>query len=63
MQLDPTTQSNYWEVATQNVAFDWNVDFESKTISGSASYTLKVKTDQPKEVVYVFSLSQRRSIK
>ncbi|KAH6904902.1 leukotriene-A4 hydrolase [Coprinopsis sp. MPI-PUGE-AT-0042] len=52
MQLDPTTQSNYWQVATENVAFDWDVDFNSKTISGSASYTLKVKTDGPKEVIF-----------
>lgn len=57
MHLDPTTQSNYWEVATENVAFDWDVDFNSKTISGSASYTLRVKTDAPKEVMYVSDMS------
>ena len=51
--LDPTTQSNYTQVATENVALDWTVDFETNTISGSATHTLKVKEDGPKEVMYV----------
>ena len=55
-QLDPTTQSNYNQVSTDNVALEWLVDFETKTITGSATHTLKVKEDGPKEVMYVLSL-------
>lgn len=58
--LDPTTQSNYKQVYTENVSFDWTVDFESQTISGSATHTLRVNEDGPKEVMYVVSLPQRR---
>lgn len=51
--LDPTTQSNYKQVFTENVSFDWTVDFESRTISGNATHTLRVKEDGPKEVMFV----------
>ncbi|KAF9261926.1 metalloprotease [Marasmius fiardii PR-910] len=39
---DPTSQSNWDEVVTQNVDFVWSVDFELKLISGSATHTMKV---------------------
>ncbi|TEB26297.1 leukotriene-A4 hydrolase [Coprinellus micaceus] len=50
--LDPTTQSNYNQVYTEHVSFNWTVDFESQTISGNATHTLKIKEDEPKEVIF-----------
>ncbi|KAF6765906.1 peptidase family M1-domain-containing protein [Ephemerocybe angulata] len=50
--LDPTTQTNYKQVSTENVAFEWLVDFDTKIISGSATHTLKIKEDEPKEVIF-----------
>ncbi|KAG2002580.1 leukotriene-A4 hydrolase [Coprinopsis cinerea AmutBmut pab1-1] len=52
MQLDPTTQSNYFEIETSHVSFDWEIDFDAKIIKGSAGYKLKVKTDDVKEVIF-----------
>ena len=54
--LDPTTQSNYNQVYTEHVSFDWAIDFESHTISGNATHTLKVKEDGPKEAMCVYYL-------
>lgn len=48
---DPTSQANYLEIATEHVAFDWNVDFQQKTISGSAVHKLILKQDSVGEVV------------
>jgi len=41
--LDTVTQGNHNEIATQHVAFDWHVDFATKTLSGTASHDMKVK--------------------
>ena len=57
MSLDPTTQSNYTEVASEHIHFDWTVDFKQKNISGSATHTLSVKQDGLKEVMCVPKLS------
>ena len=51
IERDPSTQSNFYEVETKNVAFDWEVDFDSKTIKGAAAYSLQVKKDGVAEVV------------
>lgn len=48
---DPTTQSNYLQVTTEHVLFDWKVDFETQIISGSATHTLRVKEDGISEVM------------
>jgi hypothetical protein len=32
---DPTTQSNYLEIASKHVSFEWAIDFEEQIISGS----------------------------
>lgn len=56
---DPTTQSNYIAIATQHVAFDWAVDFDKKTVSGSAQHTLITKDSTVKEVVSVFGTIAR----
>jgi leukotriene-A4 hydrolase len=48
---DPTTQSNYLEIASEQVHFDWKLDFDAKIISGSATHDLRVKADDVKEVM------------
>jgi hypothetical protein len=48
---DPTSQSNYLQISTEHVYFDWNVDFQQKVISGSAVHNLIVKQDGVREVV------------
>lgn len=53
MSLDPTTQANYAQVASEHIYFDWTVDFVKKNISGSATHTLSVKEDGVEEVMYV----------
>ncbi|KAK1231374.1 Leucyl aminopeptidase yscIV [Marasmius sp. AFHP31] len=49
---DPTTQSNYTQIFTQHVHFDWTVDFSKRSIAGSATHTLKVTDDNVKEVIF-----------
>ena len=53
MSLDPTTQANYTQVASEHIHFDWTVDFDQKNITGSATHTLKVLEDGVEEVMYV----------
>ncbi|KAF9014887.1 peptidase family M1-domain-containing protein [Cyathus striatus] len=50
--MDPTTQSNYSDVVSQHVHFDWIVDFQAKIISGSATHTILVRKDDIKEVIF-----------
>ncbi|KAF8639401.1 hypothetical protein AX17_001526 [Amanita inopinata Kibby_2008] len=49
---DPTTQSNYLEIVSEHISFDWRLDFETKTISGSATHKLKVIEDGVREVIF-----------
>ncbi|KAI9567862.1 hypothetical protein HD554DRAFT_2205270 [Boletus coccyginus] len=42
---DPTTQSNYTEIATTHLSLDWTVDLEKKSIYGSATHLLLAKED------------------
>jgi leukotriene-A4 hydrolase len=42
---DPTTQSNYTKIATTNVSLDWTVDFDKKSIYGSATHRLLASAD------------------
>jgi len=54
---DPTTQSNYDAIATTDIELDWRVDFDTKTISGSAIHQLKVLAEGGVDtVVYVVLL-------
>jgi hypothetical protein len=49
---DPTTQSNYLDVSTQHVVFNWHVqDFAIRVISGSATHDLIVRKDGVEEVM------------
>jgi hypothetical protein len=50
---DLATQSNYGDIQTTHVDFDWKVDFVAKTISGSVELTLKVKTASLAKLWYV----------
>jgi len=49
--VDPTTQSNYLDIVTETVIFNWNVDFEQQIIQGSVIHHLKVKTDGVSQVM------------
>lgn len=51
---DPTTQSNYDAIATTDVELDWQVDFDTQTLSGSALHRLRVLAeDGVDKVMYV----------
>ena len=54
---DPTTQSNYLDIATRHLSLEWTVDFEAQTISGKAVYELEVKREGVREVMSVFIFS------
>ena len=49
--LDPTTYANYTEIASEHIALEWSVDWESKVITGSATHTLRAKSDGVKEAL------------
>jgi len=48
---DPTTQSNYLNIASENISFDWKLDFEKQTISGTATHTLRANEDGVQDVM------------
>lgn len=50
---DPTTQTNWQDVASEHVDFDWAVDFDKQTLSGSVTHTLVWKKADVREVMYV----------
>ncbi|PPQ99607.1 hypothetical protein CVT24_005183, partial [Panaeolus cyanescens] len=50
--VDTATQSNYLDIATEHVAFDWKINFEQKSIGGSAEHLLKVKKDGVDKVIF-----------
>ncbi|KAI0735797.1 peptidase family M1-domain-containing protein [Earliella scabrosa] len=52
LPYDPSTQSNWQDVASEHVDFDWTVDFAQQTISGSATHLVRVKKDDVREVVF-----------
>ena len=54
ISLDPTTQANYTQIASEHVDLDWTIDFKKKQIAGSATHVLVVKEDGVKEVMCVF---------
>jgi leukotriene-A4 hydrolase len=51
LDLDPTTQSNYWQIASEHISFDWSVDFTAQTVSGSATHRMKVLLDGVEEAM------------
>ncbi|CEL62166.1 leukotriene-A4 hydrolase [Rhizoctonia solani AG-1 IB] len=48
---DPTTQSNYDEITTKHVHFDWLIDWKKRIILGSATHDLIANQDNVKQVV------------
>ncbi|KAG8941943.1 hypothetical protein FRC04_003902 [Tulasnella sp. 424] len=52
LATDPTTQSNYWEITTTHVHFDWDIDWTKRIISGSATHSLTSKMDSPAQVIF-----------
>lgn len=50
---DPTTQSNYDQVTTEHVEFDWKLDFGTHIIQGAATHHLVIKADNVNEVMSV----------
>ena len=50
---DPATQSNYLEIATDRIDFEWNVDLEASVLGGNATHTLIVKQDGVLQVMCV----------
>ena len=51
---DPTTQSNYLQVYTSNVDFDWTLDFEKQVLEGAATHTLLARETGIEEVMYIY---------
>ncbi|KAJ7719240.1 peptidase family M1-domain-containing protein [Mycena maculata] len=50
--LDPTTQSNYRQIASKDIAFEWAVDFTAQILSGSAAHTMDVLLDGVDEAIF-----------
>ncbi|KAJ7178723.1 peptidase family M1-domain-containing protein [Mycena crocata] len=50
--LDPTTQSNYSQIASTHIAFDWSLDFAAQILSGSATHSLNILVDGVPEVIF-----------
>ncbi|CUA75782.1 leukotriene-A4 hydrolase [Rhizoctonia solani] len=51
-KLDPVTQSNYSEITTKHVHFDWAIDWKQRIISGSATHDLIANEDDVKQVIF-----------
>jgi leukotriene-A4 hydrolase len=51
--MDPTTQSNYDQVATEHVDFDWRLDFQNRVVQGSATHQVIIKAENVHEVMSV----------
>ncbi|KAG8745452.1 hypothetical protein FRC10_007995 [Ceratobasidium sp. 414] len=49
--MDPATQSNYGEITTRHVHFDWAIDWKKRIISGSATHDLEANQDNVAQVV------------
>lgn len=50
---DPTTQSNYLQVYTTNVDFDWTLDFTKQSVEGTATHTILARETGIGEVMYI----------
>ncbi|KAF7329344.1 Leuk-A4-hydro-C domain-containing protein [Mycena kentingensis (nom. inval.)] len=52
VELDPASQSNYDKILTSRVDFDWDVNFETKTLSGTATHHMTVLQDGVVEAIF-----------
>ncbi|KAI0932947.1 hypothetical protein AcW1_000087 [Taiwanofungus camphoratus] len=50
--LDPATQSNYDNVYSEHIHFDWTVDYAQRIISGSVTHALRVRQDHTDHVIF-----------
>jgi hypothetical protein len=50
---DLSTQSNYEDILTTSVHFDWTVDFDTKTVNGSIELNLAVNKSGVSELMFV----------
>ncbi|KAJ7221960.1 Metalloprotease [Mycena haematopus] len=50
--MDPTTQSNYRQVASEHISFDWSVDFTAQILSGSATHRMNVLVDDVEDAIF-----------
>ncbi|KAJ7269987.1 hypothetical protein B0H12DRAFT_1200389 [Mycena haematopus] len=50
--MDPTTQSNYRQVASEHISFDWSIDFAAQILSGSATHRMNVLVDDVEEAIF-----------
>lgn len=48
---DPTTQSNYLQIYTTNVDFNWTLDFSKQILEGDATHTLLAREAGIEEVM------------
>ena len=55
IDLDPTTQANYAQIASTHVDLEWSIDFETKRVRGCATHTFEVRADGVQEVMCVGS--------
>lgn len=53
LPIDAASQSNWQDVTSEHVDFEWSLDFNTQLISGSATHHLVVKKDGAREVMYV----------
>ncbi|KAJ7293982.1 peptidase family M1-domain-containing protein [Mycena rebaudengoi] len=52
LDLDQQTQSNYTQVATEHVTFNWSIDFETQVLAGSAIHRMNVLIDDVHEAIF-----------
>lgn len=48
---DPTTQSNYLQIYTTNVDFNWSLDFSNQILEGTATHTVLAREAGIEEVM------------
>ncbi|KAJ3565633.1 hypothetical protein NP233_g7504 [Leucocoprinus birnbaumii] len=49
---DPTSQSNYDQITSERIDFEWTVDFTQRVIQGTATHHLITKADSISSVVF-----------
>jgi leukotriene-A4 hydrolase len=51
ISVDTASQANYADIASQHVAFDWSIDFDTRILSGSATHDMVATKGDVKEVM------------
>ncbi|THV01236.1 hypothetical protein K435DRAFT_963588 [Dendrothele bispora CBS 962.96] len=50
--MDPTSQANYHQIATDHVLLKWDIDFDKRLICGTSTHDLKILEDNVSEVIF-----------